>query len=85
MPSHCRADDLAYGPWALAPKSTSFPIRSTRNVIDQYRRVLSVHQMSDFDKTAILLRLEEQERALRELMRQDQEWSMVSQAHLKAA
>jgi hypothetical protein len=33
--------------------------------------------MSDFDKTAILLRLEEQERALRELMRQDQEgrWS----------
>jgi hypothetical protein len=41
--------------------------------------------MSDFDKTAILLRLEEQERASRELMRQDQEWSMVPQAHRKAA
>jgi hypothetical protein len=63
----------------------SFLIRSTRNVIDHYRRVLSVHQMSDFDKTAIVLRLEEQERALRELMRQDQEWSMVPQAHVKAA
>jgi hypothetical protein len=33
--------------------------------------------MSDFDKTAILLRLEEQERASRELMRQDQEWPMM--------
>jgi hypothetical protein len=29
----------------------SFLIRSTRDVIDDYRRVLSVHQMSDFDKT----------------------------------
>jgi hypothetical protein len=53
----------------------SFLIRSTHKVIDHYRSVLSVHQMSDIDNNAILVRLEEQERALRELMRQDEELS----------
>ena len=43
----------------------SFLIRSTQNVIDHYRHLLSVHQ-SNIEKNAILLRLEEQERELRD-------------------
>jgi hypothetical protein len=66
-------------------KPRSFLIRSTQKVIDHYRRVLSVHQMSDTDKDAILLRLEEQERALRELMRQDEERSIAAPSYLEAA
>jgi hypothetical protein len=63
----------------------SFLIRSTHKVIDHYRRVLSVQQMSDIDNNAILVRLEEQERLLRELTRQDEERSTCPHAHLKAA
>jgi hypothetical protein len=41
--------------------------------------------MSNIDKNAILVRLKEQERALRDLMRHDEERSMVPHAHLEAA
>jgi hypothetical protein len=63
----------------------SFLIRSTQKVVDHYRRVLAIHQMSNTDKNAILLRLEEQERALRDLMRQDEEWSIGAHSDLEAA
>jgi hypothetical protein len=63
----------------------SFLIRSTRNVIEHYRHLLSVHQMSNIEKTAILLRLEEQERALRDLMRHNEKPSTAPQMHLEAA
>jgi hypothetical protein len=63
----------------------SFLIRSTQNVIHHYRRVLSIHQKSNIDKSAILVRLEEQERELRDLMRRDEERSMTAHAHFEAA
>jgi|RhiMethySRZTD1v2_1073278.scaffolds.fasta_scaffold609972_2 hypothetical protein len=50
----------------------SFLIRSTQNVIDHYRHVLSVHQTSNIEKNA-MLRLEEQERELGDLMRHNEE------------
>ena len=65
-------------------KVRSFLIRSTQKVIDHYRRVLSIHQMSDTDKNAILLRFEEQERALREWMRQGEERA-IAHSDLQAA
>jgi hypothetical protein len=40
--------------------------------------------MSNTDKNAILLRLEVQERALRKLMRQDEERSMATHSDLEA-
>ena len=72
---------------SVAPRAEvrSFLIRSTHKVIDHYRRVLSVQQMSDIDNNAILVRLEEQERLLRELTRRDEERSRCPHAHLKAA
>jgi hypothetical protein len=63
----------------------SFLIRSTHKVIDHYRRVLSVHQMSDIHNNAILVRLEGQERALRELVRHDEELSIAAYSDLEAA
>jgi hypothetical protein len=69
----------------LRAEVRSFLIRSTQKVIDHYRRVLSLHPMANIDKNAILVRLEEQERALRDLMRHDEERSMVLHAHLEAA
>jgi hypothetical protein len=71
----------------MSPRSEvrSFLIRSAQNVIDHYRRVLSVHQMSNIDKNAILVRLEEQERVLRDLMRHDEDLSMAAAAGLEAA
>jgi hypothetical protein len=63
----------------------SFLIRNTQNMIDYYRHLLSVHQMSNIEKNAILLRLEEQERQLRDLMRHNEEPSMAPHGHLEAA
>jgi hypothetical protein len=66
-------------------KVRSFLIRSTQKVVDHYRRILSVHQMSNSDENAILVRLEQQERALRELIRQDEELSIAAHSDLEAA
>ena len=63
----------------------SFLIRSTQNVIDHYHHLLSVHQMSNIEKNAILLRLREQERELLDLMRHNEEPSTAPHAHLEAA
>ena len=66
-------------------KVRSFLIRSTQKVVDHYRRILSVHQMSNCNENAILVPLEQQERALRELIRQDEELSIAAHSDLEAA
>lgn len=73
---------LSVGPRA---EVRSFLICSTQNVIDHYRHVLSVHQTSNIEKNAILLRLEEQERELGDLMRHNEEPSTAPHGHLEAA
>jgi hypothetical protein len=48
-------------------EARSFLLRSTQKVADHYRHLLTTHSLSETERHAILLRLEKQERLLREL------------------
>lgn len=53
----------------MSPDVRTFLIRSTRSVIDHYRRVLAVHRMSQPERDAIQDRIAREEDQLRLLQR----------------
>lgn len=55
----------------MSPGVRTFLIRSTRSVIDHYRHVLAVHQMSQPERDAIQDRIAREEDQLRLLQRDD--------------
>jgi hypothetical protein len=70
---------------AQSQASREFLIRSTRRVIDHYRRVLSIHRMTEVEQQAINARLAQQEELLRDLQGVDAKRSNVAHAYLEAS
>jgi predicted RNA binding protein with dsRBD fold (UPF0201 family) len=67
------------------PDVRPFLIRSTRNVIDHYRRVLANHEISEAERKAIRARLTDQERLLRDLVREKEKQTMPRRGCLEEA
>ena len=54
-------------PTSPRAEARSFLLRSTQKVVDHYRRLLTTHSLSETERHAIQLRLDKQERLLRDL------------------